>query len=385
MKARHGVTDVIQSHISFIDHHSCPPTHFPNLHVPDAPDIIGVRDGPTKYPVRRPKTHHSDAPGPEYEGVPHHRIDTVVEAKPVGSDAAGKLRPQGAAYAYRHLQARPDHPTFLLLLVTPRFYQVLLSNANGVIASERTSWDDTLQLLQAYLYSLYIPPDNHVLFDPTMFWDTTRTGEDSVPEWTIKFHAGQPDEQTFKYASLYFYGSPWSRRTAIFKCVQEDGEEVIIKEYYRSARRRFKEEDVLRHIHADGDVPGIVRLRCAEEVVVDGKVLQIGSEEGKDLRTKVRLVLYDSGEPLEAAKSVNDLLRCFYDAIEGAVLRHVLFIYLLTPAKVHRILLVERRVLHRDMSKFNILIYPRWSTKTGSKVMEGAPPLIDDILADEPR
>ena len=64
-------------------------------------------------------------------------------------------------------------------------------------------------------------------------------------------------------------------------------------------------------------MPGVVRLKFAEVVTVEGKAIQIGSEKGHNLRTKVRLVLWDSGRPLEEARSVNDLLRCFYDAIEG--------------------------------------------------------------------
>ena len=48
-------------------------------------------------------------------------------------------------------------------------------------------------------------------------------------------------------------------------------------------------------------------------------------------------------------------------------------------------MLMKRDVLHRDMSKFNILMYPRWSTKTKTQMMLNAPPLIRDLLSDEPR
>ena len=37
------------------------------------------------------------------------------------------------------------------------------------------------------------------------------------------------------------------------------------------------------------------------------------------------------------------------------------------------------------MSKFNILIYPRWSEKANGQIMQGAPPFIYDLLAEEPR
>ena len=59
--------------------------------------------------------------------------------------------------------------------------------------------------------------------------------------------------------------------------------------------------------------------------------------------------------------------------------------FLMGNMLAHRTMLVERRVLHRDMSEFNILIYPEWSPDTGTKVMDNAPPMIHDLLADKPR
>ena len=48
-------------------------------------------------------------------------------------------------------------------------------------------------------------------------------------------------------------------------------------------------------------------------------------------------------------------------------------------------MLVDRRVLHRDMSKFKILIYPRWTPKTDTNMMENPPLFIVDLLSDESR
>ncbi|KAI0780118.1 hypothetical protein C8Q74DRAFT_1330518, partial [Fomes fomentarius] len=118
----------------------------------------------------------------------------------------------------------------------------------------------------------------------------------------------------------------------------------------------------MRHIHAKGDVPGVVvRLMDAERVQTDRKTLQCGSTAEEMLRTRYRLALYDFGHRLSEAKSVNDLLMAIYDTLE-----------------VHRTLLTKRKVLHRDMSFFNILMYPR-------PVFEDAPPLIQDVLGGENR
>ena len=123
--------------------------------------------------------------------------------------------------------------------------------------------------------------------------------------------------EEFRHGSLIFVGRPWSRRATVFLAKDADGDRVVIKEYYRHISQRFKEEQVLEHIHADGYIPGVVRPRCAEVVAVDGQPLQCGKEEDGTLREKFRLVLWDVGEPLERAKAINDLLRCIYDALEG--------------------------------------------------------------------
>ena len=60
-RKRHGVSRARSPRITFIDHHSCPPTCFPKRKLQDTPSILGVRDGET-YPIR----HHD---GPEYELV----------------------------------------------------------------------------------------------------------------------------------------------------------------------------------------------------------------------------------------------------------------------------------------------------------------------------
>ena len=46
---------------------------------------------------------------------------------------------------------------------------------------------------------------------------------------------------------------------------------------------------------------------------------------------------------------------------------------------------MKRDVLHRDMSKFNILIYPRWSTHTKTQPMQTPPPFIHDLLSEKLR
>ncbi|KAI0719835.1 hypothetical protein C8T65DRAFT_568580, partial [Cerioporus squamosus] len=262
-------------------------------------------------------------------------------------------RAQAASYAYRHQQARPDHPMVFGLNFNARWYQIILSSPNGVVASKQTPWDD-LDLLFAYIYSFYDPLDDHFLDDDTVRWNAPVDSE-GLPSWNIKF------KNTVYKGHFVFVGDPWGRRTTVFRASSGLDGQLIFKETYRHDGRRFKEEEVLKHIHAEGDIPGVVRLKDWEYVRTGGKLLEIGS--GDDVRRKVRLAFLDDGESLREARSVNDLLKAFYDVLE-----------------VHRTIYLKRHVLHRDMSMYNILMYPRWAKVKGRPVFKDAPLSIQDVL-----
>ena len=89
-----------------------------------------------------------------------------------------------------------------------------------------------------------------------------------------------------------------------------------MKEKHRHHNRRFKEE-ILAHIHGEGDMLGVVRLEGTEHVTTGNKTLKRAAKGDDTLRTKERFALLDSGCPLLAARTVNDLLETVYDALEG--------------------------------------------------------------------
>ncbi len=288
--------DKLDTPLTFLDHHAHAPTHFPTKVLCD------VKDAPDLLAVFKPADFVQRTEG-DYKGVPHHRVVSVVEAK---SKKAHGGRAQAASYAYRHQQARPDHPMMFSLYIKPQYYQVILSSPNGVAASKATSWDE-LDLLFAYVYAHYDPLDDHFLDDETVRWNAP-VGS-SLPSWDITF------KDTVYTGHFVFVGDPWGRRTTVFRASSKLGEQLIFKDTYRHDGRRFKEEDVLKHIHANGDIPGVVRLKDWEYVYTGGKPLEIRS--GDDVRRKVRLAFLDDGERLRAAESVNDLLKAIYDILEG--------------------------------------------------------------------
>ena len=288
-------------HLTFIDHHSSAPVHFPSgllSDVTDAPDLLGVYDVDL----------FKDNKGPHgvYKGVPHHRVEAIVEAK---SETNGGGRRQATTYAYRHHQARPDRPGFYVLLIKPQWYQVLYSDPTGVFASPQTPWTN-MDLLAAYVYSHYNPPSDHLLWDDTIRWSES---DDScfVPSWNIDLRG-----QEYTDGEIIFVGEPWSRLTTTFDVEDANGKHVIIKDCYRHDGLRFTEEAILEHLHAEGDLPGVVRLKDCETSI---RFALNGPSDG---RTRVRFAFSDSGSRLLKAKTVNDLLKATYDALEGT--RHII-------------------------------------------------------------
>ncbi|KAI0634265.1 hypothetical protein C8Q77DRAFT_1056439 [Trametes polyzona] len=304
--------------------------------------------------------------------MPYHRVETIVEAKPILKEGG----PQCATYLYRVQQARPDRPGIYGLYAKPGFFQILYSSPVGVRASTRSDWTKKpdlgesgleqpecqldLGLLCAYVYSLYDPPDHLFLYDRTITWSEASNHLFGPPTWNIK--AGG---HLYSGAMIAFIGYAWGRRTTVFRVARDGLPPVVIKEYYLDSERRYEESDLLAQIHAPGFAHGVVRVVSAEDVQLGDERTIIFQEPGSQAtKFKRRLVLADTGLDLEQARSVNDLLKTFYDVLE-----------------VHRTIARERRVLHRDMSIFNILMYPEHAQCTGAP-WQDFPALIDDVLGE---
>lgn len=99
----------------------------------------------------------------------------------------------------------------------------------------------------------------------------------------------------------------------------------MIKDAYRDEGRRFKEKDLVKQIHNEGIVPGVVRILNAVDVKtgpLDSDPL-LSTAGGMTAaahvvhRTKTRLVMGSSGDRLHKAKTVGDLVKAIYDVVEG--------------------------------------------------------------------
>ncbi|KAH9903439.1 hypothetical protein C8Q73DRAFT_786017 [Cubamyces lactineus] len=337
--------------IVFLDHHSCTITRFPVGDPKEFPDIVGV------FQPRDMKTLkvHNDG---TYREVPYHRIETVVEAKVRGKQAEG--RRQASSYIHHILQARPDRPSYYGMSATQDSFQLYYGSPLGLRAAAHIPWTD-LKTLCAYVYSLYDPPDGHVLYDRTIIWSEPPNQPNSPAMWNLTV-----DGEKYYGARIVFLGYPFGRRTTVFRITRLNLPPVIIKEFYLESGRRYEEVDLLAHIHLEGYVPGVVRVFASETVESDDAVVVFREAATEETRTKQRIVFGDFGMDLEYAKTVNDLLKAVYDVLE-----------------MHRTVASRREVLHRDMSIFNIMMYPQRSPSKGVKWMEDVPPLIDAVLAGQ--
>ncbi|KAI0657464.1 hypothetical protein C8Q70DRAFT_919277 [Cubamyces menziesii] len=339
----------------FYDHHRHALTHFPIPGRPeDSPDIVGVFEEPYGYEQR-------DDDG-TYRSIPYHRVETAVEAKAIyGKD--GKA--QATRYAYKIQQARPDRPGYYVLSVKPQYFQVIYSSPLKPVASEHMRWTD-LTSLCAYVYSLYDPPEDHFLYDRTLSWVEKSDKRFGRPSWTI-----QTGGEVYTGADTCFVGDPWGRRTTVLRAESRTKPTIMFKEAYIDCDRRFNEADLLKDIHEDGYLPGVVFPISCEIVTSGGReiIFRRETDNGTLIRKKVRIVLADVGFDLFHAKSVNDLLMAIYDALE-----------------VHRTLAGKRRVLHRDMSIFNIMMYPTLGQGADQrKYLQDCPPLIDEVMMGKAR
>ncbi|KAI0634259.1 hypothetical protein C8Q77DRAFT_1194184 [Trametes polyzona] len=343
--------------IVFIDQHDAPPSHFPVGDPRDKPDLVGAFSD-KDVDETKPKGQK----GKVSQKIPYHRLETVVEAKPKHKTGG----PQCASYLYRLQQARPDRPGAYGLYVRPKFYQIFYSNPVGTKASKQIPWHNdkgelNLDVLCKYVYSLYDPLKDLFLYDPSVKWVEPLDQALGPPSWTITV-----GDDVYEGAAIEFIGNAWGRRTTVFRVERDGFPPIIIKEGYVESGRRYEESALLNHAHAPGFLPGVVRVVSAEDVQLDGRTIAFQDPSSQVTKTKRRVVLADTGVDLEHARSVNDLMKTFYDVLE-----------------VHRTLARERHVLHRDMSIFNILMYPMHASCVGAR-WQDCPPLIDDILG-EPR
>lgn len=129
------------------------------------------------------------------------------------------------------------------------------------------------------------------------------------------------------------------------------------------------------------------RERWSHGARLEGYASSIGhiTKERAVERSRIR-VPFSNIARLRDAETVNELLKAVYDVLEGMCqnnLQEDLRVY--DTFTVHRIKLVQRNVLHHDMSLHNVLMYPAWGSMKGRQVHAGCVPTVQDVLSREIR
>ncbi|KAI0796219.1 hypothetical protein C8Q75DRAFT_888614 [Abortiporus biennis] len=321
------IPDTEYSHpVVFLDHRHNAPLCHPS-HIPRRTHILSLPGPKSSY---EQVTAQKD-----YVNVPYALATSIVSWEPTLSKHSTLTKEMMCDL----LRERPDLVGAYALSLCPSGYKTNWADAVGCQVSSLSPWNVTdLSPLFAYVYSLYIPLADHDSKDHSIHSPAV--------------------------------SNPIGRRTRIWVSSSDD-DFAVIKDTFRREDELLKEPKMLQAIHSDGLVPGVVSIVSSNGVTAAdaSRPVQTTSRTNDNLsshrcRVKERMVMGSKGVRFEKAKSVKDLLKSTYDVLE-----------------VHRWLGKHRRIIHRDMSKSNVLMYPELNLAMWSIANIFDPPImIDDIL-----
>ncbi|GJJ11348.1 hypothetical protein Clacol_005580 [Clathrus columnatus] len=270
--------------------------------------------------------------------IPWSTLESTVEVK------KGRRwdRSQAIDYIETLLQYRPDKVYALGMSCNQQSYQFYYADACIQKSSPIFHWKNGLDAFIQFVHTL------HQLYKEDTGRDKSYTLHNVIwqqkgilasPRWRVSFNEKTNEVQRM----LARRGT--GRRTwiGIGREIEESSTVVntsekdrirVVKDIWRDTSRRFKENQILTQIHEDGYVAGVTRHIHISAGTVDE--LSVGDINGN--RVKERVVMGSTGLRLSACESVLEFLKVMYDLVE-----------------THEQLVVKRRVLHRDISWYNVL------------------------------
>ena len=292
-------------------------------------------------------------------------LEAVVAVHSEGLKIDDNIK-QAIAYTGYVLASRPDRVAVLGLYLGSNGFALVLADPTGVYHTDCLPWKPPSSdhsgrgkrgqrgqggppplgrlpytLLRRVLHYINDPPKT--MIDPTITREEGGTFEitfrgkvfkgcmqkwfPSLEHWTVVFETSQG-------ASIPIFKEQ-------YLCCEGDSVENM-------------ESRILKMIHDPGVIPGVVRVGEFGPVTQeDGHGLECGL--GKRRRQKVRLELKDQGESFMAIKKPYDALVAIWDLLEGDTFTPHLRFCDWHADIVTRCLYKERNVLHRDLSKGNVL------------------------------
>lgn len=247
-------------------------------------------------------------------------IDATVEIQSAGKSQVDAPR-QAGSYTLYLLQSRPDRVAVQGFYADKEGVILLISSADSIKKSPKLDLKNTEQtrLIFAFIRRLYDPHPSMV--DPTVKRrkDPTRTQNSLTGLWvfdiTLTFSTSSSLEcRGYRIANTH---SSVGQRTHIFTNNDDpstlNGIAIpVIKDQYRLPNHRFNEPEIIRHIHAEDNIPGIVRIVSSEAVIRrDGTAVCSGN------RHKTRIGLAEYGQSFMDLKTPLEVLMVIYDLLES--------------------------------------------------------------------
>ncbi|THH06234.1 hypothetical protein EW145_g4222 [Phellinidium pouzarii] len=249
-----------------------------------------------------------------------HETESAVEVKAKFES----IPPSVQTGSYIHVLPRviPSLAGMLYLAWDAQFFYIYWSDTSGIVRShhykfeEEKSWD----VLYRYVCTVVNPLTDLPTRDPTMSINPNPIS----PEWTINCK-----EKTYNAVQLYG-ATAHSRQTCV---LWDPVKKRVIKDHWCDDDRRYRESNILEKIKG---VPGVSQVDFSEVVKRPGDLGELATSK-----------LHSGRE---------------------STLKHFTIVF-----KVIRSVLKKRRVLHRDISRYNILINPEhFDTELDDKLDDGS-------------
>jgi len=281
---------------------------------------------------------------------------------------------QSVSYLYYLLLARPDLHVGQGMLISENGVHFLLGVGGVGVWELAVGWESTniYKLMYVFVYRLYEP--GHFA-DPSYLH--VEPDDETFVKYTIRITGTRDSGEGYTIDCPGFFpiyaSSPFGSRTHILSNPSSDvkvnGQPLtVLKDQLCRRGTRFDEWSILARIHGPGKVPSVVEA-------VHTETIDLPLSEG---RQKTRLGLRQSGNPFLSIPTVEKMLRTLFDVLEGSSNLYRRTSLWLTCLKVLRFLRLERRILHRDISKGNILyieqphnLLPRVGPAPAKKGMQG--------------
>lgn len=281
---------------------------------------------------------------------------------------------QAISYLHYLLLARPDLHVTQGLLTCEDNITFFFGIAGYGIRSFAVNWasKELWKLLYAFVYRLYEPGDfadpSYVKMVPN--WEKnigtytvciTEKTEDGV-ETAIEcpgfehIYASSPFE-----TRTHVLSNPHSQVTVNTKIL------TVFKDQLCRLGTAFDEYTILNLIHTPEKVPGVVEAVYHEFIMIPSFI------PASKKRGRRRIGLGQTGRPFPSIPTLQQMLGVVFDILEGTLIS----IDLSPPPQmfaVLRYLRSEREILHRDISKGNVLYNEDETPSIGSVCMSDADP-----------